>query len=76
MFKTDQFSGLLLFIYNKDGPDYIAVGLFVVFAWLFCLLGLTVDCCEQDADNFLMKHFHILEWPIEVTCCIDFLIQF
>ncbi|XP_070813494.1 usherin [Pituophis catenifer annectens] len=27
MFKTDQFSGLLLFIYNKDGPDYIAVEL-------------------------------------------------
>ncbi|XP_039192169.1 usherin isoform X7 [Crotalus tigris] len=27
MFKTDQFSGLLLFIYNKDGPDYIAAEL-------------------------------------------------
>uniref|UniRef100_A0A8C6X579 Usherin n=1 Tax=Naja naja TaxID=35670 RepID=A0A8C6X579_NAJNA len=27
MFKTDQVSGLLLFIYNKDGPDYIAVEL-------------------------------------------------
>ncbi|KAM6459617.1 usherin [Liasis olivaceus] len=27
MFKTDQFNGLLLFIYNKDGPDYIAAEL-------------------------------------------------
>ncbi|XP_042331708.1 LOW QUALITY PROTEIN: usherin [Sceloporus undulatus] len=27
IFKTDQLNGLLLFIYNKNGPDYIAVEL-------------------------------------------------
>lgn len=24
-FRTDQLNGLLLFVYNKDGPDYLAV---------------------------------------------------
>ena len=24
-FRTDQLNGLLLFIYNKDGPDFLAV---------------------------------------------------
>ncbi|XP_062981457.1 usherin [Elgaria multicarinata webbii] len=27
LFKTDQLNGMLLFIYNKEGPDYIAVEL-------------------------------------------------
>lgn len=24
-FRTDQLNGLLLFVYNEDGPDYLAV---------------------------------------------------
>ncbi|XP_003474286.2 usherin isoform X2 [Cavia porcellus] len=65
-FRTDQVNGLLLFIYNKDGPDFLAVELksgvlsfrsnaSLTFAQVDLWLGLSY-CDGQWNDVVIEKH--------------------
>lgn len=53
VFKTDQMNGLLLFVYNKEGPDYLAVSSNV---YLFYILPFCIQYCECNKKHNLNVH--------------------